>query len=88
METLIRSLRFFYLLWGSILLGTLAINNHVQLPKFMGRWVGLCRLLFMSWGRGLLLGIAVAMSLAAMMEVWELIGRILASFCRDKEGNC
>ena len=33
MATLTRGLRFFYLLWGGMLLGTLAVNNRVRLPE-------------------------------------------------------
>ncbi len=84
MGSLTSGARFFYLLWGGVLLGTLAINNHIQLPKFMGRWTWLLRFLFTPWGRGFLLGIAIAMSIAAMIEIWELIGQWLASFSHDK----
>ena len=84
MKTLIKSLRFFYLLWGGVFIGTLAINNRIQLPKFLGHWVWLLRFLFTPWGRGLLLGIGIAMSIAAMMEVWDLIGQFLANFSHKK----
>jgi hypothetical protein len=87
METIIKIIRFFYLLWGGLLLGTLAINNRIQLPVFWGHWTWLLRFLFISWGRGLLLGIAIAMFLAAMVEVWELIGQFLKYFSQNKEGN-
>ncbi len=36
-------------------------------------------------GRGLLLGIAVAMCLAALAEVWELADGLLARFFHDSE---
>jgi hypothetical protein len=85
MVTLTRGIRFFYLLWGGMLLGTLAVNNRVQLPDFLWQWSGAARFFFNPWGRGLLLGVAAAMSLAALAEVWELADRLLARFLHDPE---
>jgi len=85
MATLTRGLRFFYLLWGGMLLGTLAVNNRVRLPEPVWRLPWLARFFFSPWGRGLLLGIAAAMSLAALAEVWELVDRVLARFVHDPE---
>jgi hypothetical protein len=85
MATLTRGLRFVYLLWGGLLLGTLALNNRIRLPDLLWRWSRLARFFFTPWGRGLLLGIATAMSLAALVEVWELVDRILARFLHDPE---
>jgi hypothetical protein len=85
MVTLTRGVRFFYLLWGGMLLGTLAVNNRVQLPDFVWHWSKVARFFFTSWGRGLLLGVAAAMSLAALAEVWELADRLLARFVHDPE---
>jgi hypothetical protein len=85
LDTLIRGVRFFYLLWGGMLLGTLAAYNRIRLPGFLWEWSSLPRFLFTPWGRGLLLGIAAAMSLAALMEVWELVDRILVRFLHDSE---
>jgi len=85
MATLTRGLRFVYLLWGGLLLGTLALNNRIRLPDLLWHWSRLARFFFTPWGRGLLLGIATAMSLAALVEVWELVDRILARFLHDPE---
>ena len=85
MATLTRGVRFFYLLWGGMLLGTLAVNNRVQLPEFLWQWSRLARFFFTPWGRGLLLGVAAAMSLGALAEVWELADRLLARFLHDPE---
>ena len=85
MANLIRGVRFFYLLWGGMLLGTLAANNRLRLPELVWRWPGLARAVASPWGRGLLLGIATAMSLAALAEVWELVDRLLARFFHDSE---
>jgi len=85
MGTLIRGLRFFYLLWGGMLLGTLALNNRIRLPELMWHWTWLGQFFFTPWGRGLLLGVAAAMSLAALAEVWELVDGMLARFFHDSE---
>jgi hypothetical protein len=85
MGNVIRGLRFFYLLWGGMLLGSLAVNNRIRLPEGIWHWTWLARFFFTAWGRGLLLGIAAAMSLAALAEVWELVDRILARFIHDSE---
>ncbi|MDP2877066.1 MAG: hypothetical protein Q8O00_12840 [Holophaga sp.] len=37
------------------------------------------------WGRGLLLGIAVVMALAALLEIWELVDRLLVRFLNEHE---
>ena len=85
MATLSRGVRFFYLLWGGMLLGTLAVNNRIRLPELVWQWAWVARLCYTPWGRGVLLGIAAAMSLAALAEVWELVDRVLARFFHDSE---
>ena len=85
MGNLIRGVRFFYLLWGGMLVGTLTINNRIRLPDPVWHWPWLAQLFYTGWGRGLLLGIAAAMSLAALVEVWELVDLILARFFHDKD---
>jgi hypothetical protein len=85
MATLIRGLRFFYLLWGAMLLGTLAVNNRIRLPEPLWHWTWLPRFLYSPVGRGLLLGIAAAMCLGALAEVWELADRLLSRFFHDSE---
>ena len=85
LDALIRGLRFFYLLWGGMLLGTLALYNRIRLPGFLWEWARLARFFYTPWGRGLLLGISLAMSLAALIEVWELVDRLLARFIHEHE---
>ena len=87
MTTLGRGLRFFYLLWGAMLLGSLAVNNRVRLPETLWHWAWLPRFLQSPIGRGLLLGIAAAMCLAALVEAWELADRLLSRFFHDSEGD-
>ena len=85
LDALVRSLRFFYLLWGGMLLGTLAAFNRVRLPAFAWHWPRAVAFLFTPLGRGLLLGVGLAMSFAALIEVWELVDRILVRFLHDHE---
>jgi len=85
MGSLIRGVRFFYLLWGGMLLGTLAAYNRVRLPAFVWQWPRFARFWFTPLGRGLMLGIGLAMSIAALIEVWELVDRILVRFLHDHE---
>jgi len=40
---------------------------------------------FTPLGRGLMLGIGLAMAIAALIEVWELVDRILVRFLHDHE---
>jgi len=84
-DSLIRAARFFYLLWGGMLLGTLAITNQFRLPDLLWKWPNLARFLTGPWGRGLMLGLALAMLLAALLEVWELVDRILVRLMHDHE---
>ena len=85
MTTLLRGLRFFYLLWGSLLLGTLAVNNRIQLPEALWRWTWLARFFYTPLGRGLVLGVAVAMCAAALMDVWELVDQVLTRCFHETE---
>jgi hypothetical protein len=85
LDALIRGVRFFYLLWGGMLLGTLSLYNRIRLPGFIWQWPRLARFFFTTWGRGLLMGIALAMSVAALIEVWELVDRLLARFMVETE---
>lgn len=85
MTTLLRGLRFFYLSWGALLLGTLAVNNRIHLPQTLWQWSWLARFFYTPLGRGLVLGVAVTMCVAALLEVWELVDRVLVRFFHDPE---
>jgi hypothetical protein len=85
LDSLTRSLRFFYLLWGGMLLGTLAGYNRVRLPAIVWEFPRVARFFFTPLGRGLMLGLGLAMSVAALIEVWELVDRILVRFLHDHE---
>ena len=82
-DVLIRAVRFFYLLWGGMLLGTLAVYNRVHLPDFLWHWPRLAQTLTGPWGRGLLLGLALCMLIAALIEVWELVDHLLVRILHD-----
>lgn len=84
-DSLIRAGRFFYLLWGGMLLGTLAITNQFRLPDAVWNWPNLARFLTGHWGRGFMLGLALAMLLAALLEVWELVDRLLVRLMHDHD---
>lgn len=84
-DVLFRALRFLYLLWGGMLLASAAATNRVRLPDFVWTWPRLARFFGSSWGRGLLFGIALVMAIAALLEVWELVDRLLVRFLHAYE---
>lgn len=85
LDTLIRGGRFFYLLWGGMLLTTLSLYNRLRLPGTLWEFPALARWLTGPWGRGVALGLGLAMALAALVEVWELVDRLLVHVMRDEE---
>ena len=84
-DVLIRALRFFYLLWGGMLLSTLAFYGRLRLPSLFWQWPDLCRAVMGPWGRALALGAGLVMCLAALLEVWELVDRLLVRFMGESE---
>lgn len=84
-DVLVRTLRFFYLLWGGMLLTSMAATNRVRPPSFLWEWPRIAYFLTSPWGRGLLLGIAVVMAVAALLEIWELVDRLLVRFLHEHE---
>lgn len=84
-NVLFRTLRFFYLLWGGMLLFSLAATNRVRPPAFFWKWPRVAQFFGSSWGRGLLFGIALVMAIAALVEVWELVDRLLVRFLHEHE---
>lgn len=79
-DLLARLARFLYLLWGGMLLGTLAFFDRVRLPDFLWNWPDLARFATGPWGRGVFLGMALTMLLGALMEAWELVDLLLIRF--------
>jgi hypothetical protein len=86
-DALIRSLRFFYLLWGGLLLGTFSLFNRLQVPDFIWEWPRVAHAFSGSWVRGILLGIAISMLIAVLLEVWELVDRLLVRLMHDHDGE-
>lgn len=84
-DILFRALRFFYLLWGGMLLSTLAFYGRLKPPMLLWHWPEFCRALMGPWGRALALGLGLVMCLAALLEVWELVDRLLVRFMGESE---
>ena len=84
-DILLRALRFFYLLWGGMLLSTLAFYGRLKLPTPFWHWPELCRSLMGPWGRALAMGFGLVMCLAALLEAWELVDRLLVRFMGESE---
>lgn len=80
-------MRFLYLLWGGMLMGALALFNRVHLPDFLWDWPAVARFMTGPWGRGLLLGFAIAMLLGALMEAWELVDHLLVRFTHHHDAE-
>ncbi|MBK8726986.1 MAG: hypothetical protein IPL96_13330 [Holophagaceae bacterium] len=85
LDTLIRGVRFFYLLWGGMLLTTLSLYDRLKLPPFLWSWPKAARFLTSSWGRGIALGLGLVMAIAALVEIWHLVDRLLVMATRDSE---
>lgn len=84
-DVLLRALRFFYLLWGGMLLSTLAFYGRLKLPSLFWHWPDFCRAAVGPWGRALALGLGLVMCLAALLEVWELVDRLLVRFLGESD---
>jgi hypothetical protein len=80
-----RGLRFFYLLWGGMLLTTLSLYNRLRVPARLWEKPEVARFLVGPWGRGMALGLGLVMAIAALIEVWELVDRLLVRFMSDSE---
>ena len=83
LDVLTSSLRFFFLLWGGMLLTTLSLYNRLRPPDFLWRWPSIARFFLGPWGRGLCLGLGLVMAIAALLEVWTLVDKLLVRFLSD-----
>ena len=83
LDVLTSSARFFYLLWGGMLLTTLSLYNRLRPPAFLWTWPNIARFFLGSWGRGLCLGLGLVMAIAALLEVWTLVDKLLVRFLAD-----
>lgn len=79
------SFRFVYLLAGGMLLSSQALYGRLRLPGLLWRWPRLVQALLGPWGRGLALGLGLVMSLAAFMEIWEIVDHLLSRFFDEHE---
>jgi hypothetical protein len=68
-----------------MLLSTLAFYGRLKLPAPFWRWPALCRTALGPWGRALAMGAGLVMCLAALLEVWELVDRLLVRFMGESE---
>jgi len=82
-----RLTRFLYLLWGGMLLGTLAFFDRVHLPDFLWHWPEAARFVTGPWGRGVFLGVALTMLLSALLEAWELVDLLLVRFTHHHDAE-
>ena len=82
---LLRAGRFLYLLWGGMILMRLAAIGQLRFPQWIWAWPGLASKISGPVGRGLLLGLGLAMALAALKEIWELVDIVLLRLMRDRE---
>ena len=80
LDLLGRSARFLYLLWGGMFLLSMSLYGRLRLPGFLWHWPGTAHFLLGPWGRGLALGLGLVMATAALVEIWELVDRLLAGF--------
>lgn len=83
LDVLISSTRFFYLLWGGMLLTTLSLYNRLRPPAFLWKWPDVARFFLGSWGRGFCLGLGLVMAIAALLEVWTLVDKLLVRFLAE-----
>jgi hypothetical protein len=85
LDVIIRGLRFLYLMWGGMLLATLAYYGRLRSPGFLWRWPAVAQGLTGPWGKGLAFGAGLAMLIAALIEIWELVDRLLSRFMHEHE---
>ncbi|MBI4913612.1 MAG: hypothetical protein HY823_12815 [Acidobacteria bacterium] len=85
LDAILRSLRFFYLLWGGLLLATLGWYGRIRPPAFLWRWPELATWVTGPWGRGVAIGLGLTMLIAALLEIWELVDKLLVNFMHEHE---
>ncbi|HTL98965.1 MAG TPA: hypothetical protein VL181_09210 [Holophagaceae bacterium] len=85
LDLLGRSARFLYLLWGGMFLLSMSLYGRLRLPGLLWRCPGLTRFLLGPWGKGLALGLGLVMATAALVEIWELVDRLLGKFLEHED---
>lgn len=85
LDLLLRSARFLYLLWGGMFLLSMSLYGRLRLPGALWHWPGAVRFLLGPWGYGIALGLGLAMATAALVEIWELVDRLLGRLFEPDE---
>lgn len=63
----------------------LATVGQMRFPAWIWEWPKIASKMAGPTGKGLLLGLGLAMALAALREVWELVDLILMRIMHDEE---
>jgi len=63
----------------------LASTGQIRLPAWIWEWPKFVSKLTTPLGRGFMLGLGLAMALAALKEIWELVDIILLKFLQDRD---
>jgi len=82
-----RAGRFLYLLWGGMLLMRRMSMGSPSVPHWVWDWSGFAAWLVGPFGGGLLFGVGLAMAVAALGEVWELVDLLLLRLTRSRGGD-
>ena len=65
------------------MLSTLAVYGRLRIPPGLWKWPWLAKGLMGPVGRGFALGLGLVMLIAALVEIWEIVDRLLARFLGD-----
>jgi len=84
-SALFRALRFLYLLWGGLILFSVAAQESLRFPEFLWHFPWAIHALAHPLGRGLLVGLSLTLGLAALIEIWELVDNLLVRFLNDTD---
>lgn len=85
LDLLMRSARFLYLLWGGMFLLSMSLYGRLRVPSALWHWPGVVHFLLGPLGRGLALGLGLVMATAALVEIWELVDRLLTRFFEHED---
>jgi hypothetical protein len=66
-----------------MILMRLASMGQMRFPAWIWDWPGFASKLTSPVGKGLLFGVGLAMALAALKEIWELVDILLLKLLRD-----
>ena len=63
----------------------LALMGQIRFPAWIWEWPEFASRLTSPIGRGILLGLGLAMALAALKEIWELVDLVLLRVLHERE---